>query len=305
MEIAFGHKNVTMDSMFVDFLNSTGPTPTQDSIDRVLGKMTRVKVLDGGMIGDKAMEGPVLLDCTDAISLEKLRSALAIKENPDPLNHCMCCGYPTLEIYEEDQRIATLGIHHGHSIRWSAWKQDADFQDGFDLMQWLVERGITGPMKEFEIVRAEEEKLKKDIQLWFEAMPPCFQPFWPEINRCSKSDLSTYTRALEQTRTSMLSVFAWFGSIQVPWNQFRDYELVPETILLTFSTDLLIQELESRPLTFQELEGAGRYFSGWNFDRIKSGEAKKLPPALKRTLWGHVLSVGNPVNIDRARPVFL
>ena len=52
--------------------------------------------------------------------------------------HCRCCGSATFELYRGDVLVASLGFHHGRSVRWSeGWPADALLPA--DVAAWLVE----------------------------------------------------------------------------------------------------------------------------------------------------------------------
>jgi hypothetical protein len=66
---------------------------------------------------------------------------------------CMCCGEPTLLLYDGDERIAALGLHHGRSLRWGGvgpWSSDAGLAARVQepLARWLDARGVPGPLEE-------------------------------------------------------------------------------------------------------------------------------------------------------------
>ncbi|MEZ6072232.1 MAG: hypothetical protein R3C10_18735 [Pirellulales bacterium] len=91
----------------------------------------------------------MLLDISDEADLAELKQALAILDGP--CGHCMCFGEPTLELRSNQQeRLAVLSIHHGHSLRCAAWKDDAELIDerrlltGWPTMACLAARGILG-----------------------------------------------------------------------------------------------------------------------------------------------------------------
>ena len=46
------------------------------------------------------------------------RSKMRIVEDPSTFGHCMCLGDPAIELYEKRKKVATIGFHHGRSIRW-------------------------------------------------------------------------------------------------------------------------------------------------------------------------------------------
>jgi hypothetical protein len=51
-----------VDQMTLEFMQSKAPPPIQASLDAMRAGATRRRIVKAGMAGDKAMEGPVLLD---------------------------------------------------------------------------------------------------------------------------------------------------------------------------------------------------------------------------------------------------
>jgi tetratricopeptide (TPR) repeat protein len=84
----------------------------------------------------------VVIDRGDAGALAALRKSLRIVEDPQTFSHCGCLGGPTLELFAGEQLAATIGLQHGHAIRWSKWKHDARLRDGKLLSAWLTDNGL-------------------------------------------------------------------------------------------------------------------------------------------------------------------
>src|SRR5262245_34806596 len=114
-----------MDRATADYLASRPPDPTQQSIDALLNRVTRVRVVPVGNYRQAATELRTLLDTSDPASLVSFRNCFLIVEDPETFGHCMCFGDPHLELFAGDQLAATIGYHHGVAIRWDAWKHDA------------------------------------------------------------------------------------------------------------------------------------------------------------------------------------
>ena len=83
----------------------------------------------------------------------------------------MCFGGPTLEMLSADRsRLAHLSIHHGHAIRWNQWKDDAKLVDGRRLLQWLAQRGVVEPLRDFEAEEARQRQSAQDLKRWLGAI---------------------------------------------------------------------------------------------------------------------------------------
>lgn len=67
---------------------------------------------------------------------------------------CRCCGNPTIEFYSSQELVASLGVHHGLSLRWAdgSWNGDSLLTDESAefACRWLAKRGVRGPQEERE-----------------------------------------------------------------------------------------------------------------------------------------------------------
>jgi tetratricopeptide (TPR) repeat protein len=133
-----------MDREMFDYLyeDCQAPDPSQNRLDEMLQKVTRVRALAGGVFHGRALGSEVLLDTTDPKALAQFRQTLKILESPHTFDHCGCLGGPALELYADEELVATIGLHHGHAIRWAEWKHDAHLWDGRGLNDWLIQNGI-------------------------------------------------------------------------------------------------------------------------------------------------------------------
>jgi len=136
---------IMMDRMAYEYMygQSNKPDPSQSALDGLLARVARVKVWAGGMMRDNPTSDVLLADVTRPALLESFRRAFRISEDPNTFGHCMCLGQPTMELFDEArQRVGTLGMQHGHAVRWDFWKHDARLLDGNAIHVWLTEQGV-------------------------------------------------------------------------------------------------------------------------------------------------------------------
>ncbi len=300
--------NVTglMDGLTAAYLESEAPNPTQLTLDEMLAGVTRVRVIDDGAAEGAALGNEVLLASADPESIESLRECLAIVEDPESFGHCMCLGDLAIEFYGRQRPAATIGLHHGVSIRWDAWKHDAQLRDGAKILNWLAERGVTGPREEMEADRRRAEETMKAIDAWREATPPCLIPLW-DVMMGAPLDIGPLQRALEDeypdAHARILELFRWFGSGEGRWNEYPSYEGVPEKLLWEYPTAVLVGALTKNLATLEQAEGAARYFGGWRF-RKERCEFYLIPAGLKQQLLEHTLEHSDPGNARAAQRAF-
>jgi len=298
-----------MDRMTQDFLESTASSPSQASLDEAFTGVVRVRVVDWGKTRDNRLARTrILADIVDAASIDRLRDCLRIDEDPRLLGHCMCIGEEALELYTAGGLVATFSLHHGQRIRWDAWKYDGELQDGRPLLTFLAERGIPDPLARYErdARRADESLLA--AERWRNAMPACLAPFWNDMQGLDADTTAmreALARAWPDAGARGLKLFEWLGCSDGPWSGIPLYEMVPERLLLAESTADLVAALNGAgPLSRARLEGAARYFAGWEFWHRKEADAALIPAALRRRLLDHVRPSPDGDKVERAHRAF-
>jgi hypothetical protein len=168
---------VLFDQEMVEYLTSRAPEPTQQSLDTMIDRAHLVRVIEGGVSHGQPLGKKILLEDAGEETLSGLRQLLRIVEGAG--GHCMCHGSPAMEFLDRaGRRLAVIGLHHGHLIRWSAWKHDAKLVDGYRLLEWLAVHGVHYPLQEYKDSQQRRAINEAAWQRWFAAMPSCLQPLW-------------------------------------------------------------------------------------------------------------------------------
>ncbi|HSF81475.1 MAG TPA: hypothetical protein VLA49_09590 [Anaerolineales bacterium] len=307
----------------------TLPNPTQRSMDILIEKVTRARILAGGVSQGKALGDEVLLDVADPQAVIALRECLTIVEDERTFGHCMCLGDQALELYAGEQLAATIGLHHGRSIRWEAWKYDALLKDGLRLLAWMAEQGLTSPLEAFQEAQLREYVQRQALARWQQAMPACLYPFAEQMLATSGGMasfiplahqgqpgrieevtaklaplLEVLAVAYPQVEARILALLQWYGSGLGPWSGFPAYESVAEGLLLAFPLDQLLAALTHPQLAPAQLEGAARFFAGYDFSKYRAAEIKLLPADLKQQLLEHSFKTEDDDRIQRAKNAF-
>jgi len=303
--------------------------PSQRSLNLIFERVTRIRILKEGVSQGKALGTELLLEETDPQAIFTLRECLAIVEDPHSFGHCMCLGDQALELYAGDRLRATIGLHHGRSIRWEVWKYDALLVDGKCYLNWMAERGVTGPLEVYLESQRREEIQRQALTRWQQAMPECLYPFADEMLSTSGgmatfiplvhqgppgrieevisklgSLLNALALAYPDVQERILGLFQWYGSGLGPWSGFPAYERITEELLLAFPLDQVLHALTHSELTPIQLEGAARFFAGYYFRRYRSSENQQIPSALKKRLLEHSLDSEDEDKIQRATNAF-
>ena len=135
---------VLVDEAMLAYLRSNAPEPSQAALEEVLVRSRRVRVFRGGAVAGKPLKEEVVLDTDEVEAISSLREALRITDGP--AGHCMCHGDMTIELMEPSgSRLAVIGVHHGRTIRWNEWKDDAELIERGRLLDWLTRHGVAYP----------------------------------------------------------------------------------------------------------------------------------------------------------------
>ncbi|MCO5165392.1 MAG: hypothetical protein M9894_03365 [Planctomycetes bacterium] len=313
-----------VDATTLAYLESNAPPPSQRVLEEALVRAVRARVYDVGVAGGKLLnldgEPSPVLETSDPDDLTSLREALEIEEEPG--GHCMCHGDHALEFLDDEGRVvALLGLHHGRSIRWEAWKDDAILREGMSVISWLAERGVTRPLELDEQQRREQVEYERARQRWEAATPTCLRGLVAEREGLDHPDAheekyeghaeslavveAALAKAYEDEDERLVALLAWFGSGKGPWSGYPSYEGEPEQLLMRYPTPVLIRAFESVSDPVEEvLEGAARLFGGWTFSSRRERDRSLLSNALKRRLLEHVLPTQDEDKAGRAMSAF-
>ena len=290
-----------------------GRSPSRAQWSELLSRLRRVRVFDTGTADGELVrwqgqgEPTLLLDLRDPEGLQQLREALDIVEDPKTFGRCLCLGGPALELLGDGEDVlALLGLHHGHSIRWDRWKYDAVLQDGPKLLRWLSDRGIPGPLEEFETNQRRQASFQEHAKRWQEAAPDGLEPLHRQLLE-DPENLAPVREALEarfpSSQERILELLRWFGSGMGPWSGYPSYESLPEN-LLSESLDTFLPTVETQSLGSAHLEGAARFLAALRPTRRRRRVVGKLSPALRERLLAHCLQSPDLDKVRRACKTF-
>ncbi len=301
-----------VDHASFDYLDSSAPDPSGESLNAALSATRRVRILRDGTDAGVPIGDKVLFETADNGALISLRDALRIVDGP--ASHCICDGDPTIELLGEDgERLAVIGVHHGKSIRWDAWRDDAELTEGVLILEWLAFQGISYPLDEYREHRRDAESQANATTRWREVMPACLRPFsesiLQQVDEFGRlSDISPLQQAVEQAHPDpsdrALVLFDWFGHGLGPWSGFPSYESVAESLLMRIPIADVLHALDSPGLSDTKLEGAARFLAGWEFRSNRRSELAQLPDAARRRLLEHIQQSPSRDKLERVRAAF-
>jgi hypothetical protein len=256
--------------------------------------------------------------------------------------HCMCIGEPEVRLFaspgqSKKQALLSITNHHGTTIRCSLWESDVHLKDVRKWVAWFEARGVPGPRREIEHAIAAAAQARDCYDRWMSAMPKSLVPIWQEIMKQgwlpfdalvefvpNPSTISQSSASIQQPRplpmaeairsalagefpvvaARLRAVFSWYGSGAGPWSGFPSYEGIAEQCLLLYETTELVSALRGTHLSQLQLEGAARFFAGWEFNNLRPRDRSRIPAELRKLLLEHAVTSGDSDKIFRADYAF-
>ncbi|HWA76910.1 MAG TPA: hypothetical protein VG937_31465 [Polyangiaceae bacterium] len=297
---------VAVDHLTQHWLSSSAPQPTQAHLDQILERVYRVQLLSDGAALGEPLGTAIVADTDDREAIRGLKDSLRVVDGG--AGHCMCFGDAALVLLNGDgERLAVIGVHHGHAIRWDAWRDDAALADGERLCRWLAAHGLQSPLEQLLASRQDQAKQADQLQAWRTATPECLTPFLEGMMAHQRGafDLEPLDKALTaafpEPVEKACALLEWLGHGDRPWNGFNAHEGIPLKILEMMQLDALLGALRTDELTEAQLEGAARFFSGWHFQKRGEQARARLLDSDRDLLLAHVQRTGDPEAIQRVQ----
>jgi hypothetical protein len=259
-----------MDQRTAEYLNSTEPNPDQKMLDAMLAKAVRVRVTNT-VIEENERELKLLFETEDPTKIEELRKGMTLSDDP-ACGHCMCPGFPLLEFHDKNyQHLAAISFHHGYSIRWGIWKDDAELADGQRVLQWLAKNGVSKPLEDYIADQERSRKSMAETAAWLAAAPQCLVPLGDAIlddmNIAPTRD--ALALAYPKTDDRIRALLDWLGAGSGNYSGYPCYEQAPMNLLLEYPTKSLVNAVENEIVSARALSGARRLFACWHFKKRK------------------------------------
>ena len=294
-----------IDRMTKEHIESKKSNPTQQSLNDMLSKIDRIRVVDAGMSGDKLVfvndnnsgNAKVFFDTNSKEQIESFRSYFTIVEDPKTFGHCMCVGWPTFEFLSGTKLVARISLHHGRSIRWPEWKYDGVLSRNKDVLNWLAANGAPQPKESYEADLARAQESRKQYEQWLMAVPGSIRTQVRELLGrgdyifASEDDINAIYATFSSTaspESQALSLFKWYGSGCGLWSGYPSYEEMPNKLLMHIPTGILLKALTS-DLSDAHIEGAARFFTSREFNNRRYPDRKMLPEDLKKRIREYIM----------------
>lgn len=248
------------------------PKPTNKGLAELFVGVDKVVIKDDGVCEEKAISDRVLLTLTEEIKIRQLSNYLQIDEANTGF-YCMCFGTYAIELYSNSQLKATIGFHHGVSIRYHYWNGDAGLAKSDELLYFLAEQGLTKPLDERTEEKRNMEADRVAERKWLEIAPACFKKYCSEICTMEEGYLPELLTALNNEipdkQMRIIKLLQTFGRTDNFWTAYPVYEELPNTILKTYTTKEIINAYISSDRNYKTRMGLGRFLCSFEFKQAR------------------------------------
>lgn len=272
----------------IDFTNrkseeerSKLPMPSNESLSRLFAGVNKVVIKDNGVYDNKAMSDKILLTLSEIDLIHKFHEFFAIDEVNTGF-YCMCLGTYAIELYADTQIMATIGFHHGVSIRYHQWDSDAELARVDELLDFLAQQGFTEPLEQRIKDKKEREAESIARRKWLDIAPKCFKKHWNEINFGIDNSILLsliYDLNLEipDRQKQIIVLLQTYGKTENFWTRYPVYEELPYNILITFETEEIITAYINSDKNYKTRKGLGRFLCTYEFKKIRKKQLKHIP----------------------------
>jgi hypothetical protein len=255
------------------------PKPSNEGLSNLFVGVNKVLIKDDGVYEDKAMSDKILLTILQADKIRILNKLLEIDEKNTGF-YCMCLGTYAIELYVDTQIKATIGFHHGVSIRYNKWNSDAKLAKSDDLLTFLAELSFTKPLQD----RIEEKRNMEADRVaetkWLDIAPKSFKKYWKQINNFDstffESLINDLNSEIPDRHKQIIILLQTFGHTDNLWTAFPIYEKLPNDILNSFETKEIITAYLNSDRNYKTRKGLGRFLCSFEFKKKRKRKLKYI-----------------------------
>jgi hypothetical protein len=268
-----------------------------DTLSKAVALAGRLRVRTGGTCHRRPSTERTIFEVNDPAVIRDFVAKLEVDEAKSGF-HCMCCGSPSLELYDGARLLATLGFHHGRSLRWpQRWPGDAllTARSAEHLVQFLGKHGFDQPLREREEQRARSAATQRRAERYRLIIP---REAMAALSKATSRQQAI--AAFEQETNGAVRAALYlrlFGCDSVAWNIYAGLDsMLTEALLPTLDGKDLAAALQKGLKDTAVVNGAAR----WLLSEKKSDKVpvKALAAALP-TLVRAGLQSARPINRRR------
>jgi hypothetical protein len=256
------------------------PGPTNGNLKLLFAEVDTVIIKHGGVSNGKAMSDQVMLVISEENNVKAFCDLLGIDESNTGF-YCMCLGTYAIELVSISEVKATIGFHHGVSIRYHGWNGDAELARSEELLTFLADLGFTKPLTDrLEEKRRAEADVAAERE-WLEVAPRCFSKYFHQIKTL---DTSYFPQLMDELKSEypdkqkrILVLLQTFGKSNNYWTAYPSYEELPSDILKSFETQEIIGAYVTSDRNYKIRRGLGRFLCSYDFKKERKKHLKFIP----------------------------
>lgn len=203
---------------------------------------------------------------------------------------CFDCG--SLRVFEDGRQIGTVALTGSPT----------------DLNKMLAAAKVPISRSAEELAAKNEREQETNGRRWRAGMPSSVGPLWNDQFMGMGDDLRGLRAALSKeypkTTDRIRALLGWYGSGAGPWSGYPSYEDVAQELLFDFKTEEVIAAVANEDLSDAQLEGAARFFAGWDFGQQRPKDRDRLSSDLRHRLLSHSLKSQDDDKRVRAKRAF-
>lgn len=260
-------------------LNSI-PKPTNENLEKLFLGVVRVIIKDGGVYKNAAMTDNIVLTISQLDKIQTFQKLLEINEENNGF-YCLCSGDYAIELHTENEIKATIGFHHGISIRYNNWNCDAELAKSDQLLNFIAEQGLVKPLQNRIEAKRNMEADKIIERKWLASSPKCFSKYWTEIKNLNNnyfiSLVTDLNREIPDKENQIIILLQTFGRTENFWSGYPIYEELPNEILKTFEVQEIILAYLNSNKNYKTRKGLGRFLCSFEFKKEREKYLKDIP----------------------------
>ncbi|MBO9631739.1 MAG: hypothetical protein J7578_01380 [Chitinophagaceae bacterium] len=244
------------------------PSPNNHSLQALIQHVDRIQIKDGGVYDEESISDIILLNIDQPKDIIRIGAFLEIDESKTGF-YCCCTGSYGIELFRNGKLLTTIGLHHGTSIRYAAWNSDAILVKNEELLECLAEMSCNKPLCDWEKVLAATfpERIKE--KNWLYNSPRCFSKYTQGFFEGNEEQIVTLMAEFEKEIPSperrVIALLQSFGNTDNFWNDYPDYEKIPQLILNNYTLEELAGIYSRSDKNYKTRRGLGRYIGLYNF----------------------------------------
>ncbi len=250
-----------------------------EAFRRAVAGTTRIRVRSGGTCHRRPDAEKTLFEVTKDAKIREIVDHVRVDEQRSGF-HCMCCGEPSFEFYAGERLVATLGFHHGRSVRWpDRWPGDGMLtsQSADYLARWLSENGVKGPVREREDEEGREQAMKRRSARYMELLPAKVLGGLRSAKSATEA-IAAFESGVPDRVDRALLYLRLFGCDQASWNLYAGLDdPVQKELLPKVDQKTLLAAIRKGLGDPAAVNGAARWV-------LWEGKAELLGPAIEEVL---------------------